>query len=244
MDVAVGEGTAKRFFVDEPICVRNSYPALAGLSSKERQMKFAGKTVQKLAVLTAVLGAVFSLANPAFAGNADKNEAQAKVNAKVLESSMTPGEGQKRLEPMVGTFDVQIRTWVDPSKPPVESRATSVSAWVLGNRYIQTMLSGYVLDEPFNGIGYIGYDNASKTYQAAWMDTGSTGITWYTGKMGASGKSAIMKASVSNPLTAKPAPVELRLSIAENGGHVTEIWGQGNGTKPFKMMELRYTKTR
>jgi hypothetical protein len=207
-------------------------------------MKFAGKTVQKLAVLAAVSGAVLGLANPVFAGSADKKEAQATVNAKALESAMTPGEGQKRLEPMVGTFDVQIKTWVDPSKPPIESRATSVSAWVLGKRYIQSMLSGYVLDEPFNGIGYIGYDNASKTYQTAWMDTGSTGITWYTGKMGASGKSAIMKASVTNPLTAKATPVELRLTIAENGNHITEVWGQGNGTKMFKMMELRYTKTK
>lgn len=207
-------------------------------------MKFAGKSVKQFAVVAAVSGAVLGMVNPAFAGNAAKTGAQARANVKVIENSMTPGEGQKKLEPMVGTFDVQIKTWVDPSKPPVESRATSVSAWVLGNRYIQSMLSGYVLDEPFNGIGYIGYDNASKTYQAAWMDTGSTGITWYTGKMGTSGKSAIMKASVTNPLTAKPTPVELRLSIAENGGHVTEIWGQGNGTKLFKMMELRYTKTR
>jgi hypothetical protein len=207
-------------------------------------MKFAGKTVQKLAVLAAVSGAVLGLANPAFAGNADKKDAQATVNAKALESAMTPGEGQKRLEPMVGTFDVQIKTWVDPSKPPIESRATSVSAWVLGKRYIQSMLSGYVLDEPFNGIGYIGYDNASKTYQSVWMDTGSTGITWYTGKMGASGKSAIMKASVTNPLTAKATPVELRLTIEENGNHMTEVWGQGHGTLMFKMMELRYTKTK
>jgi hypothetical protein len=211
-------------------------------------MKFVERTLQKFAVLAVVSGTTLCLANPVFAGNAGKNAAQASAqaaaNAKAIESAMTPGEGQKRLDPMIGTFDVKIRTWVDPSKPPVESQATSVSAWVLGNRYIQSMLSGYVLDEPFNGIGYIGYDNASKTYQTAWMDTGSTGITWYTGRMGASGKTAIMKASVTNPLTAKPTPVELRLSIAENGNHVTEIWGLGHGTKLFKMMELRYTKTK
>lgn len=207
-------------------------------------MKLTGKTVKQFATRAAVAGAVLCLVGPVFAVNVTKNDAQATANARAIENAMTPGEGQKKLDPMVGTFDVQIRTWVDPSKPPVESHATSVSAWVLGKRYIQTMLSGYVLDEPFNGIGYIGYDNASKTYQAAWMDTGSTGITWYTGKMGASGKSATMKANVTNPLSAKPAPVELRLSMAENGGHVTEIWGQGNGTKLFKMMELRYTKTK
>jgi len=204
-------------------------------------MKFAGKTVHKFAVLAAVAGTVLGLANPVFAAQASVNDTAV---AKAIENAMTPGEGQKRLGSMVGTFNVKIRTWVSPTSAPVESTAVSVGSWVLGGRYVQNMLAGEVGGEPFSGIGYIAYDNASKTNEAAWMDTGSTGITWYTGKMGASGKSATMKATVINPLTAKPTPVELRLSIAENGDHLTEIWGQGMGTKMFKMMELRYTKTK
>ena len=207
-------------------------------------MRYAGKTVQGFAALTVALVSIVFLTNAVSGENAEKDGTQSAVRAKTIESAMTPGEGQKRLEPMVGTFDVKIRTWADPSSPPLESRATSVSAWVLGNRYIQSMLSGYLHDEPFDGIGYIAYDNASETYQAAWMDTGSTGITWYTGSMEAAGKSAVMKADVTNPLTSKPTPIELRLSIAENGDHMTEIWGQGHGTETFKMMELHYTKTR
>jgi len=207
-------------------------------------MRYAGNTVQSFAALAIILGAILFIASPVVGGNAGKNAAPSAVNAQAIEGAMTPGEGQKRLEPMVGSFDVKIRTWADPSSPPVESQATSISAWVLGNRYVQSMLSGYLHDEPFSGIGYIAYDNASETYQAAWMDTGSTGITWYTGSMGESGESAIMKANVTNPLTSKPSPIELRLSIAENGDHMSEVWGQGYGTETFKMMELRYTKTK
>ena len=53
-----------------------------------------------------------------------------------------------------------------------------------------------------------------------------------------------MKATVANPLTAKPTPLELRLTIEGNGGHVTEIWGKGLGNTMFKLMELRYTKVK
>ena len=106
------------------------------------------------------------------------------------------------------------------------------------------MLAGEVGGEPFSGIGYIGYDNVDKIYQTAWMDTGSTGMTWYKGNMDASGKSAIMKANVANPLTAKPTPLELRLTIESDGSHVTEIWGKGLSAKMFKLMELRYTKVK
>jgi hypothetical protein len=203
-------------------------------------MKYLEITVQKFAVLAAVSAAVLSLANPVFA-QAEVNDA---AMVKALENAMTPGEGQKRLGPMVGTFNVRIRTWVSPTSTPVESTAVSVGTWVLDGRYVQNMLAGEVSGTPFSGIGYMAYDNAAKMYQAAWMDTGSTGMTWYTGKLDASGKSATMKATVLNPVTSKPTPLELRLSIAENGNHLTEIWGQGMGTRMFKMMELQYSKTK
>jgi hypothetical protein len=136
---------------------------------------------------------------------------------------------------------VRILTWVDPSKPPEESRASAVSVWVLGNRYVQTMLVGGPAADEFSGIGYIGYDNVAKQYQAAWMDNGSTAITLYSGGFAADGKSATMTARIANTSTGKATPVELRMSLGANGGHVTQLWGPGMGTKTFKMMELQYT---
>jgi len=192
-----------------------------------------------------LLATVLFLANPVFAQDAGKaapgNEA---AMVKALDAAMTPGEGQKKLSPMIGTFDVRIRTWVSANSTPIESAASMVSAWVLGGRYVQSMLVGAVGGEPFNGIGYIGYDNVAKIYQTAWMDTGSTGMTWYTGSFDESGTTATMKASVPDPLTAKPTPLELRMSVQPNGDHVTEIWGQGLGTEMFRLMELKYTKTK
>jgi hypothetical protein len=203
-------------------------------------MKLAGKTVQKFAVLAAVSGAVLGLANPVFAQTAVNDAATVKA----IENAMTPGEGQKRLNSMVGTFNVKIRTWVSPTSAPVESTAVSVGTWVLDGRYVQNMLAGEIGGAPFSGIGYMAYDNVAKMYQAAWMDTGSTGMTWYWGGFDGANKSATMKATVFNPVTSKPTPMELRLSVAENGDHLTEIWGQGMGTKMFKMMALQYTKTK
>ena len=71
------------------------------------------------------------LANPVFAENTGKTPPKNEATiAKALEMAMTPGEGQKRLAPMVGTFDVKIRTWVTPSGTPLESTASMVSTWV------------------------------------------------------------------------------------------------------------------
>jgi hypothetical protein len=172
------------------------------------------------------------------------SHANSAAVAKAMEGAMTPGEGQKRLEPMIGTFDVRIRVWVDPSKPPVESQATTVNVWVLGHRYIQSMLSGHMFGEPFNGIGYIGYDNVGKTYQVAWMDDGSTAMTLYQGSFEGAGRTAKLKATVPNAATGKPTPLEMRMTLAGNGDHVTELWGRGPGGRMFRMMELQNTKAK
>jgi hypothetical protein len=198
--------------------------------------------------IATLIAAIAGLAGPVCAQQAGKAAAASRMGdaalAQVLANAMAPGEGQKKLEPMIGTFEVKIRTWIDPSKAPIESLAISINSWVLGQRYMRSTLSGFVAGEAFDGIGYVAYDNVAKVYQTAWMDTGSTAMVWYRGTFDASGKSATLKATVSDPITAKPVPVELRLSIADNGDHMSEIWGQGLGTKSFKMMELRYTRSK
>jgi hypothetical protein len=199
----------------------------------------------KLQHIVTLAAAALGLANPAFAQDAGKPmAAKSAAVARAMDNAMTPGDYQKRLEPMIGSFDVRVLIWVDPGKPPIESSASAVSVWVLGNRFVQTMLVGGPSADAFNAIGYIGYDNAAKQYQAAWMDDGSTAMTLYTGGFSADGKSATMKASITNASTGKPTPLELRMSLGANGGHVTQLWGMGFGTKMFKMMELQYTRTK
>jgi len=195
--------------------------------------------MKSLICVIGILVATLCPALPAAAQSAGKTPM-----VKALENSMTPGEGQRRLTPLIGTFNVVIKTWVTPAGPPIESTAASVNSWVLGGRYVQMMLNGDAPNDPFSGTGHIAYDNVTKNYQAAWMDTGSTGITLYTGKLDPSGKTALLKGSIPNPLSGKPSPVELRLTIQPDGSHVTQLWGQGNGAKMAKLMELQYTKVK
>lgn len=192
-------------------------------------------------VLVAVL---LGLAFPLTSQDTMKGAAPASQAAidKALDDAMTPGEGQKKLGSMIGSFDAKVWTWTSPSADPIEDALTSVNSWILGKRYVQTKIEGKIAGQPFKGFGYYGFDNVSKQYQAAWMDNGSTGITWYTGGFDAVGTHAIMKASVPDLLTGKPTPLELRITVEENGDHVTEMWGTGFGDTMFKMMELRYTR--
>lgn len=161
-----------------------------------------------------------------------------------LDAAMTPGPAQARLNDLVGNFDVTISIWVTPDSTPITSNAAAVSTWVLDGRYVQTSLAGYVGGQPYKALGYVGYDNAGKVYQASWMDNESTAQTWYQGGFTAGSKSAVMSATTVNPVSGKKDPIELRMTIDGAGNHVTELWGTGGGTKTFKMMELRYTRSK
>ena len=117
-----------------------------------------------------------------------------------------------------------------------------VGNWVLDGRYVQVMVAGTAAGDSQSGIGYVGFDNTTKKYVATFMDNGGTGMEWYTGDFDASGTRATLKASVANPVTGKATPLEMRVSLDAAGNHVTELWGEGLGSKMFRMMEIRYVK--
>jgi hypothetical protein len=190
----------------------------------------------------AAVGLALALTASAGAQEKAKKGSGDAAIAAALENAMTPGPGQKKLDFMVGTFDVKIRTWTAPTDAPTEDAAVTVASWVLGGRYVQLMLAGTIGGEPYNGIGYAGFDNTTKKYVATFIDSASTGMEWYQGGFDATGKNAVLKGSVANPVTAKPSLLEMRLTIDAAGNHVTELWGYGLGDKLFKLMELTYIK--
>jgi hypothetical protein len=202
-------------------------------------MKFTYRIRTALLSAALLAGAV-----PWHGASAADKAPRASAALQALDSAMTPGEGQKRLDPMIGNFDVTLLVWTDPAKPPLEYKGSAVNTWTLGGRYVQTMLATVMDGEPFDGIGYYGFDNATQTYQAAWMDNGSTAISWYHGRMDKSGRSALLKSSAIPAVGSKPVEVEMRVSIAQGGDHVTQLWGAPRGGKAFMFMELRSVRAK
>jgi len=188
----------------------------------------------KNGILNAVLAAVLvGLSGAALAGDLS--------DAETLDLGMTPGGEHATLSSMIGTFDVDVTVWTDPSAAPVEETLSCIRAWVLDGRWIRSTLAGHIDGEPFNSLCYYGFDTIRQKYEAVCMDTGSTGLVYYKGEFD-SDNHMTMRAEVPNPLTGEPTLLELRVTIGKNGEQVTEMWGTGMGDMMFKMMELTYTR--
>lgn len=180
-------------------------------------------------------------AQPEKAPAANAPEVAKVADVAALRDAMEPGEAQAQLDGLVGTFDVAVRAWVDPSEPPIESTAVAVSTWVLGGRFIQTMLSGFVLGEPWSAIGYAGFDNVAKKYVATYMDSGGTGMDWFTGTMSPDGNGVTLTATIHDAITLEPVEAEMRVQFID-GDHVTELWQPDGSGEMTKVLELQYTR--
>ncbi len=132
--------------------------------------------------------AALLLALPAAAEDKKADSPDEKAVMEAMLKAATPGENHKKLEPFVGKWDVTMKMWMDPNKPPTESKATAETKWVLGGRYIRIQVTGDFGGMKFEGVGVTGYDNLRKTYVGAWIDNFGTGISTSTGTADAEGK--------------------------------------------------------
>jgi hypothetical protein len=165
-----------------------------------------------------------------------------KAMMEAMQKAATPGDAHKRLDAVVGTFDTQVRMWMDPSKPPEDSAGTTVNSWVLGNRWVEQKYEGTFMGEPFTGMGFTGYDNVQKKYVGVWMDSAGTGMMTSTGTADATGKVVTLKGTLWDPMTGKPMTVDEKMTIVDNDHHNFEMWGKGPDGKKIKMMEINYTR--
>lgn len=152
---------------------------------------------------------------------------------------MTPGEGHKMLDGMVGTFDAKVNMWMQPGAPTMASTGVSRNEWVLGKRYIRESFTGTFMNKPFQGIGYTGYDNGKKQYVGTWIDNMGTGVMTSTGTT-TDGKTWTFKSVSTDPMTGKDTPGESKITVADKDHHTMEMWGPAPDGKMFKMMQIDY----
>lgn len=172
-----------------------------------------------------------------------KNDAaNQKAMMDAMMKAMMPGDAHKLLNNMVGTFDVKVTAWMMPGQPPMESNGTAVNSWIMGGRFVQQKFSGQFMGQPFEGVGYTGYDNVKKTYWSSWMDNMGTGIMNSTGSTTDGGKTWTFMTSMADPMTGKDAPVEERVTVVDHDHHNFEMWSPGPDGKMMKTMALAYSR--
>lgn len=155
---------------------------------------------------------------------------------------MTPGAEHKKMEASVGTWETSVKSWMDPAKPPMESKGTAENRMILGGRFIEQRFTGTMMDQPFEGIGVTGYDNYKKKYVTTWMDSMGTGILYGLGTADATGKTLTFTGEMDDPMQGKTMPYKNMITFIDNDHQTFEMWCPGADGKMAKMMEIHYIR--
>jgi uncharacterized protein DUF1579 len=157
----------------------------------------------------------------------------------------SPGAEHAVLKALEGNWTVASRSWKKPGEKPEQSSGTSTMGWVLGGRFLKQDYKGDMMGQPFEGLGYLGYDKVRKEYVSTWMDNVSTGIFQGTGQYDAATKTITETGTFSCPFTGeKNMWFRHEWKIIKDDMNVFSMYTKDPAGKEFKSMEITYKRAK
>lgn len=158
----------------------------------------------------------------------------------MMKQAAAPDEHHKALEPLVGTWNVESKFWMNPDEPMV-STGKSVNEWILGERFVSTHYTGELMDMDFEGYGALGYHKETGEYESVWLDNFGTGFLVQKGKPGTDLKTIAVEGEYTSAMGT--ASMKIVTKIISNDKHVTEFWEpRGENGEMIRTGELTYTR--
>jgi hypothetical protein len=171
-----------------------------------------------------------------------KPDAQTEEMMKKMEAAGTPGAAHKALEPLVGNWNAEVKTWMAPDAPPTVTRATSKSTWAMNGRFVQQEFNGEFMGKPFHGLSFTGYDNTKKEYQSVWIDDMNTAMHVAEGKAEGGGKAITLEGKYDCPLTGEKDKTSKQIyRVVSRDKLIFEMHDPSKGPNS-KTMEITYTR--
>jgi hypothetical protein len=194
-------------------------------------------------VRLAVIGLCVALAVPVAMAKDKKPTKQMDPQAmmELWKQLAQPGEPHKLFASLAGSWTTTTKEWMEPNKPATESTSTADMKMLLDGRFLYQEYHGQMMGQPFSGIGIDAYDNMTKKYVTAWMDSMGTGIFIMEGTASADGKTITLKGSHPEPGGGKMTHRAV-WKIVDNNNQTFDMYGAHGKGKEWKMMEITYTR--
>ncbi|WP_454063824.1 DUF1579 domain-containing protein [Candidatus Nitrospira salsa] len=152
-----------------------------------------------------------------------------------------PGEPHKLFASLEGSWTTKTKSWMEPGKPPMESKGTAEMKMLLDGRFLQQEFTGEMMGQPYSGIGINAYDNIQKKYVTVWLDTMGTGIFMMEGTASDDGKTIMLKGQHPEPGGGQMSHRAI-WTIVDDNTQTFDMYGTHHGGEEMKVMEITYTR--
>ena len=200
---------------------------------RNHMYSFIAKTFASLLLFVS-----FAVVPGALAGDpADPHAAAYEAMVKLA----TPGKHHEILSQSVGTWKTHMKSYMDPSAPPVEYDGKVVVESVLDGRFVRQTYHAMMMGNKFTGIGLAGYDNAKNEYVSTWIDNFGTSITQGKGTYDATKKTLTTKGMMFDPSMGKDVPYKSVQTFIGKNTMSLNMYMVVDG-KQVLLFEMTYTR--
>ncbi|MGH7679331.1 MAG: DUF1579 family protein [Gemmatimonadaceae bacterium] len=151
-----------------------------------------------------------------------------------------PGPAHRRLDPLVGAWDVSTR-FGNGTGPERIGRARAQAIWTLDGRVLRqdfTAESGLVV------MQLIGFDTQRGTYYVLRFDNLDTGVLHAEGSASADGRTISAVGDRVDPLTGKVAPLRIVLTVVDSNRFNVEWYARQQDGSELRTALLEHTRRR
>jgi hypothetical protein len=161
-----------------------------------------------------------------------------------MQALNAPSDAHKVLESYAGKWTFTSKFSMGPDAPALVMDGTSDNSLIYGGRFLKQDVRGTWQGAPFEGIGYLGYDNVKQEYVSIWMDSTATALITESGQYDSATKTLKASGVNSCPMTGEKARVgrsEIVLVDADHYNYKARSVGlDGNEM----IMEIFYTRAK
>ncbi len=166
-------------------------------------------------------------------------EQQAEMEAYMKAGALGPQH--ELMAKQVGTYDVAIKSWMDPAAPPMESQGKAIRTLHMGGRVLHEEFDGDMMGTPFTGLSRSGYDNVSGKWWSTWTDSMSTGIMVAEGECDEDDNCTYV-GTYNDPVKGGPVSNRYEANWTSPNEQHFAMYGTGPDGNEVKMMEMVYTR--
>jgi Protein of unknown function (DUF1579) len=166
-----------------------------------------------------------------------------------------PGMGHAALEPLVGTWRVDMKFYAtfgrSPDEPPIIAEGfTCKRQWVADGRYLEDLTEGTAIGAPYWRKGWLGYSNMDERYEWVTIDAVNSDMMIYAGHAIPGSKEPISMSGVftdqgvaGEQYAGKPVGMRTVITIENNDRHIFELYFTPPGNPEVLATRGIYTRT-
>lgn len=145
----------------------------------------------------------------------------------------SPGKHHEALNVLEGDFEGTFTLIMEPGAEPMKSEGVISRKWILGGRFMKEVVEAESSFGTFQGLAYMGYNNAEGQYEFVWMESMSTAMYFETGYIDQSAKVLRTRGTHRNPVTGQVTATRGEVDFSDPDRHVYRGYAIGPDGKEY-----------